>query len=176
MTDHIFPQDGATGVEETVDWDDAGAFAQLVYSLNTIDYVVKGYEFTVDDTNDILNIGPGVARVTQDTTKTNDHSGDDGPEAKTLELAAFVAQTSASGDISLTGGAVNHVYLSVDQTTNDRPLFRVNTDGTEPSDPTLKLGTVDTSGSPYTYSYVNRLPTGQFRSLEIRAPPTDQQV
>lgn len=172
MSPSVFPQDEATGIAETVDWDDAGAFAQLAYDLNTIDYVLDGYEFTPDYTNNILNIAGGVARVSQPTVQTGDHAEDGGPSAKVLRLAAFVAQGDASGDISLAANAVNHVYLAVDQSTNDAIYYRVNTDQTVPEEPSLKLGTVDTSAN--TYSYVNRLPSAQFSSLEIRAPPTDQ--
>lgn len=175
----VYPQDAGTGISETVDWNDAGAFAQLAYDLNTTDYVLQGFEFTdgsggdgPDYTNNILNITGGVARVSQEAVNTNDHTGDDGPAAKTLELAAFVCQSPASGDLSLTEGAVNHVYVAVDQSTNDATLYQVNTDGTEPPEPSLKLGTVDTSAN--LYSYVNRLPSAQFSSLEIRAPPQDQ--
>lgn len=170
---HNFPQDGATGVEETVDWDDAGAFAQLAYDLNTTDYVLDGFEFTnFDFSAGVFNVTSGVARVSQPTAQTNDHSDDDGPAAKTLQLAAFVTQAESSGDLALDTSTVNHVFIAVDQSTNDRTLYRVNTDGTEPAEPSLKLGTID--GANQTYSYVNRLPTGEFSRLEITAPPTDQ--
>lgn len=170
---HSFPQDGATGIDDTVDWDDAGAFAQLAFDLNTVDYVLDGFEFTnFNFDTGVFNVTGGLARVTQETTQTNSHEDDDGPPAKTLQLAAFVTQTGASGDLQLTTGEINHVYLAVDQTSNDRTLFRVNTDATAPPDPSLKLGTVDVPNQ--TYSYVNRLPAGQFRSLEIKAPAQDQ--
>lgn len=168
----VFPQDEATGIVSTVDWDDAGAIAQLAYDLNTTDYVLTGFEFTYDESNLILNVSGGVARVSQQTVATADKTEDDGPPAKVLQFAAFVAQRGASGDMSLTDAAVNHVYIAVDQTTNDRVTFRVNTDATVPPEPSLKVGTVDTTvPAADAINYVNRLPEAQFNTVEVHEPP-----
>lgn len=172
MSPSVFPQDEATGISETVDWDDAGGFAQLAYRQNSINYVEEGFDFTPDYTNNVLNISSGVAIVTQPTVQTGDHQEDGGPGPKVLRLAAFIAQGDASGDLALTDAAVNHVYLAVDQNTNDAIYYRVNTDQTVPEPPSLKLGTVNTTTD--TYSYENRNPVGTFSRIEVRAPPTDQ--
>lgn len=168
---HAYPQDAATGIEAAVDWDDAGAFAQLAHDLNTVDYVLDGYEFTPDWNAGILNVSGGVARLSQPTTRTNDHSDDDGPGAKTLHYAAFIAQVGPSGDLALTGDAVNHVWLRLDQSTNDRVHYHVSTGDATLDAPALRLGTVDTAAERY--SLLNRLPSGQFEQVTITAPPTD---
>lgn len=169
--DSTFPQDEATGITSTVDWDDAGGFAQLAYDLNTVDYVLTGFEFDYDPDTYTLNITGGVARVSQPSVATADKTEDDGPPAKTLQLAAFVSQRGPSGDIPLTAGAVEHIYLAVDQTTNDRALFRHNVDDTSPPEPSLKLGTVNTTDG--TITLLNRLPEAQFNTIEAHEPPPE---
>ena len=164
---HVFPQDSGTGVTDEADWDDAASFAWHEDSPNERDYVVSGLEFTVNEQTNTLNISAGKAKLYQAQAETNDHTGDGGSPAKVLLHTLFTVQPDPSGDISLSDGAVNHVYLGLNQQENDGYVWQQNTDQTPPPDPYLKLGEVDMTTSPPIIKEMNRAPTGRFRELTI---------
>jgi hypothetical protein len=167
MSDEIvYPQDPATGVTDGSDWDDAGGFAFHEDSLNERDYVVAGLEFTVNWSTNTLNVSEGKAKLYQAQTKTNDHSGDGGPAPKMLKHAVFTVQPDNSGDLSLSDNATNHVFIGLNQQENDDYIWQVNTDNTPPSEPYLKLGTVDTGTE--LIKELNRAPAGRFRELRVK--------
>lgn len=142
--EHSFPKDWGTGLQDTVDWADAGAFANLIDHPNIRGYVVEGYEFDMNWSNNILNVGSGRAYVHISETKTNDHQGDGGPDEKTLLGGSFVAQRGASGDINLVSDAVNYIWLRADRQDNDVVAISSNTDAVAPTPPSLLIGRVDT--------------------------------
>lgn len=150
--DHAWPQDWGTGLNEQVDWVDAGALAHLLDHPNLRGYVAEGLEFTYDSTNNILNIGDGKAFLHESATETNDHREDDGPAPKELLGALFAVQTGVSGDLTLVDGDTNYVYLALDQTVNETDAdqggsaleYHINTTQTAPPEPYLRVGRVDT--------------------------------
>lgn len=166
MAKNVFPQDQATGLSDTADWDDAGAFAHHRDSINDRDYVVSGLEPTVDWATGTLNISAGVAQIWQSEVETNDHSGDGGPTPKVLQGALFTVDTDPSGDLGLTDGATNHVFLGVNQQQNNDYIWQVNTDNTAPPEPFLKLFTIDMNAE--SVDKLNRAPTGTFRELTVK--------
>ena len=161
IDDFKFPEDSGTGLTDTVDWDDAGGFAFLGYHPNISDYVLEGFELDVTWSTATLNITEGVGIASAETSETNDHTDKGGEPAKVVHGAAFKFQRGPAGDIPLTAGQVNHVYLGLDLTTNNRVIPVVNTDETPPSEPYLKLGTVNMGGtnSPADIHLDNRVPT-----------------
>ena len=169
-SDDVFPQDSGTGLSDTVDWDDAGGFAHLVHNPNATDYVERGFTFEVNWSTNTLNITEGVAMVSAETTQTNDHTDKGGEAAKVLQGASFKVQRGPTGDIALTSNAVNHVFIGVDQTSQNRVLSVVNTSETPPSPPFLKLGAVDTGGANSDVddiTYANRVPAAHHSHLLI---------
>ncbi len=165
---HAFPQDWATGLQTTVDWNDAGSFASLLGHPNLRGYVSDGFEFNVDWNNNLLNISEGKAYLWEPTTETNDHRGSDGPDVKKLIDAMFVAQRGPSGDITLVDNDTNHIYIAIDQTDNDEVTFHSNTTETAPPRPYLKLGIVDTF---YEIPYeMYRAPSMTSRRMRVTGP------
>lgn len=143
MVDHVFPEDSGTGATEG-DWSDAANFAQLADAVGLTDYVVRGLGFTYDSATPALDIGQGVAVVTDSSaTATNTSEARDG--------VAYVAEADARTNLSLTDGAVNEVFLSVDLTADDTLSYSISADGSTPaSQPWLKIGEVDTSADTTT--------------------------
>lgn len=143
-----YSEDLGTGLQDdTVDWVDAGAVAWLAHDPTATNMVVDGFEFTVDLTNDILNIASGVAVAEFQSAKTNDHSNEGGPGQRELQRVSFRFQRGPSGDINLNSG-VNHVWVASSLTDNNSVDFYTSTDETQaPSDPHVKIGTVDTAAA-----------------------------
>lgn len=152
-----FPQDESTGLEDTIDWNDAGGFAWLAHHPNTTGHVVEGFEFDVDWANNLLTVHGGVAELYQESTWTNDHTDEGGDPEKELGHVSFRVQRGPSGDRNLIDGEVNYIYLGLDQTENNTVFFQDNTTKTPPPDPYLLLGTVDTTDD--TAVLMNRSPT-----------------
>lgn len=163
---HSFPQDEGTGLDDTVDWDDAAGFAQLAHDINTVDYVVDGFTFDVNWSTDTLNVAGGVARLYQSQAQTNDHTADGGDPSKALLHTVFTVQAEPSGDIGLAANDTTYVYIGLDQQSNNNVIWQTNTDETPPSEPYLRLGYVDTDTE--TIAEENRRPAGEFRSLVVK--------
>lgn len=174
--DHAWPQDWGTGLDDQVDWVDAGALAHLLDHPDQRGYVAEGFEFSVDYTNGLLNIDAGKAFLHESTTSTNDHREDDGPAPKELLGAIFVVQTGVSGDLTLTDGDVNYVYIGLDQTINendpdvgsDAIQYYINTTQSPPPEPYLLIGTVDTANN--TKQELNRARDTTHNRLRVTGP------
>lgn len=130
MADKVLFQDGDALSEQNL---------QEVLALeNQTDYVVRGLGFTADFNDDTLDIGSGYAVI-----------------ESAFNEAFHVFPDSASG-LSLTANDVNHVFVDIDPN-NDNITYHIDTDDTDPADPSLKIGTVDTSAN--TVSELNRNPS-----------------
>lgn len=151
MTDNVFPEDSGTGGYSAGDgdFDEAANFASLADAVGLTDYVVEGLNFTLDAGTPSLDISQGKAVVTQSST-TGAKSGETRDNG-----VAFVAELDARTGLSLTDGDVNHVFLSVDLTSADTINIIINTTNSAPSQPYVKLGTVDTTND--TTTELNRL-------------------
>lgn len=144
MTDnHAFPQDLATGLQETVDWNDAGSFANHVDHPNLRNYVAEGLELDVSFSDNVVRVTEGKAFMWQEQTMTNDHREDEGPDEKQLMGGLFVTQRGPSGDMVLSEGTVNYVWMYIVQQETDTATFEVNTTGNPPPEPYLRIGRVD---------------------------------
>ncbi len=146
MTDRVYIQNG-----DVFSGDVAG---DVLGRSNISDYVEDGLGFTPDFTNTELAISAGKAFI-QDA---------DGRDATLLP-------DSRSG-LSLTADATNDVYLTFDPTSTDAISYEINTTGSEPSDPSLRVGIVDTSAE--TYEETNRRPDGEFESVGAREINTER--
>jgi hypothetical protein len=147
MTDFVFPEDTGTGAGQGDD-NDAANFGAAYDGIGLTDFVVKGMGFTLNAGTPSLDLGSGKA-VVSDSSATATQSGETRDEG-----VAFVVELDARTGISLTNSAVNHVFLQVDLSSDDTVNIVVNTTNSAPSEPQVKLGTVDTSND--TTTEVNR--------------------
>lgn len=159
-----FPQDQATGLQDTIDWNDAGGFAWLSHHPNTTGHVIEGFTFEPDWANGLFTIRGGVAELEQASTWTNDHSDEGGDPETEVGNVSFRVQRGPSVDRNLADG-VNYVYLHLDQTENNRVLFTDNTTQTPPAEPYLLIGTLDTQTE--TVVQKNRNPTATYESVLV---------
>jgi hypothetical protein len=160
-----FPQDRATGVQDTVDFNDAASFAWLAHSPNDTEYIVDGFEINVDWNVNIVNVTGGVCKFYQSVGHTNDHSAADGPEEQQLHHLTFVGQAGASGDMVLNDDATNYIYIHLRHDDNDTLEYYVNTTATTPPDPYLLVGTVDMVAEEIVEA--NRAPTARFQATHF---------
>lgn len=86
-------------------------------------------------------------------------------------IAGYYIEWDAASEQALTGSATNHVWIALSRDGNDNVTgvaFVVNTTGTPPSGPNVKLGTATTDGS----SVTGTATTG--RSPEVQADPVPE--
>lgn len=117
--------------------------AETAAKSNQSDYVERGLGFS-NISSGSVTVGSGHA-VIEDGNKAYD---------------VFPDQT----DVSLPeSNGVNHIFLVHDPSVDNDITFHADTDDTGPSNPSLKIGTVDTSDNSSTTT--NRAPDGDYGSL-----------
>jgi hypothetical protein len=167
MTDFAWPQDAGIGTHPSGSGDknDAANFAAAYDALGKTDYVKQGIGFTVDYTAPSVDISGGKAVVTEaSATATQESEERD-------EGVAFVVELDARTGLSLTDGAVNHVFIDLSLGSDDATSFHIDTDNTPPSQPYLKVGEIDTRND--TKSELNRKPSEEFESASIDETRTE---
>lgn len=70
--------------------------------------------------------------------------------AGTAVAGGTLLDRTTATTLALTASATNHIFLGLDEASLDTVLFTVNTTGTPPSAPYIKLGTVTTGGAAIT--------------------------
>lgn len=134
-SDFVFPEDEGTGATDG-DFADAANFAALANQLGS--FVDTGFSPTVDFGVPSVDISAGKAFVT-------DTAANAAQSAETRDQGvSFVVEADTRTGLSLTDNAVNHVYLDVDLTADDSISYTINTTGTAPADPSLKVAEIDT--------------------------------
>lgn len=103
------------------------------------DYVLRGISSSIDFGNNTVDYTQGELVVTD----SNDRG--------------YVLSADARTGLSLTDSATNHVFVEYDPTTDDSITFTINTTGTSPTDPHIKIEEIDTSAD--TSTEFNRNPT-----------------
>lgn len=148
MADHVYPEDPGTGASDG-DWSDAANLAQLAYAVGHRNYVVTGLVFSnISGTS--VDISQGVAVVTDASATAKNTS-------ETRDSVAYVAEADARTGVSLTDNTINYVFLDIDLTADDTISYVVNTTDSAPTEPSLKIGTVDTNDN--TATTLNRFAT-----------------
>lgn len=117
---------------------------------NLADYVETGLGFTPDFTNVVLDIGDGKAVILDSST------------GKGQDITVL---PDARTGLALTDNATNHVFLTVDPSVDDGVSYHIDTDNTAPANPSLKVGTVDTSNN--TSTELNRDPDHTLENLDV---------
>lgn len=134
MVDNVFYQHG--------DEPDAANFAQA-YGLATLaNYIVDGFEFTIDLSIPSLDVNSGQAVIQRGSMMTASPNIDP-PE--TRKRVAHPISVDARTGISLQDNDLNHVYLDANIGSSDSPKIETNTTGIEPTSESIKIGEVDTT-------------------------------
>lgn len=142
----VFPEDEGTGASDG-DYNDAADFAAAFDAIGLVDFVTQGLSFTPNYTTPAVDVGAGKAVISTTSASTIDH----GTGAETRdEGVVFVVEVGAQAGIALTDSAVNYVRLALDLTADDTAYFHVDTDDTAPTDPSLRIGTIDTTADTAT--------------------------
>lgn len=159
----VDPQDPGTGSPSPDP--NAAAIQALARSHLQGSYVPPngGLEFqAVDTANDQVDIAAGYCYIVDDISSTAGSRGSGGnPATQSTTTSGYdaelpadppyvVALPTATVDVGLDTDAVNDVYLSVDPTAQNSVTLHYGSAISAPSDPSLKLGTVDTSSGDTT--------------------------
>lgn len=142
-TDFVFPEDSGTGATGG-DNADAANFATLAHATGFVDYVETGLTVTLDAATPAFDLSAGMCVVTDASAQ----------EAQTSEVrdqgVSYSAILSQRTGVALTDNDVNHVYVQVDLSTDDTIDVVVNTTGSKPTEPSLKIAEIDTSNDTVT--------------------------
>lgn len=138
LPNQTFPQSGDPNYAEN--------FAQLVGQSSLSDYVEYGLNLTPDYTVPEVTVSEGVSFIYKSNGTTA--GGDE------LSGQNYVVQTKGQ-TVALTDGAVNHVFVNPNISNDDSPSIFVETNESDATQPSLKIGEVDTSAD--TESVTNRI-------------------
>lgn len=122
---------------------------------NASDYVERGCGFSVDHGANTVDIGSTGTRANF-AIVTND----------TSQLAWKLFPDQATGLSLQTTSGTNHVFIAYDEA-NDQIYYHIDDDDSAPSDPSLKIGTIDASAD--TDTETNREPTITVEDLDIES-------
>lgn len=141
MVEYTFPQDWGTGSypEKAGDANDAANFGSLIGAAQPISVVLFGLTFkNVDFTNLTFDVDAGKVYFVDNgiTAATS---------SEELDGVGFVNQLDPRTGLTLAENTVNHVYVATDLSDRDKLYVDVNSTETPPSDPSLKVGEIDTS-------------------------------
>lgn len=148
----VFPQDEGTGVADgSEDYNSAGFFAALSRYRGDGSYVGEDtsgsptLQFSnVDTTNETADVGTGFAYIMEGGASVQ--SGAQQSYDTTLPVSVpYVVALPSSITLSLDTDTTNEIWLAVDPTANDSVYIRHGSGLSAPSDPSVKLGTVNTS-------------------------------
>jgi hypothetical protein len=182
----VDPQDPGTGIG---DYDpNAAAIQAIARSHEQGEYVETGLQFAnVDTTNDQVDLTAGYCYILDDSTSTAG-SRSSGGQPQTMSTSSTDYDTEVPGqmpyvvvvpsdvvDVSLESG-VNDVYISLDPTAQNAVTLHYGTSISAPSEPSLYLGTVDTSDGSTTsgdkgqHQDVESLATDEHNNIEAVFP------
>lgn len=135
----VLPQDGDDLSETNL--------TRTAAKSNLTDYIERGLGFNADFAAGTVDIGSGHAII------------QDGVNAYDL----FPNQIT---DLSLPNGSgLNHVFVAIQPGTDDAAYYHIDDTDDPPADPSLKIGTIDTTNE--TSDTINRNPAGNFRTVRI---------
>lgn len=168
-----FPSDEGTGVSDgSEDFDSAGYFALLSKYHGQGSYVAEDntgsptLQFNdVDTSNEQVDVGAGFAYILESGNSVQGGSQTTYDTTLPNEMPYVVILPTEVTNLDLGTDNVNDLWLSVDPTTNDSVTIRHGNGLSAPSDPNIKLGTVDTSSGATTRA--NDLASNTISSLDI---------
>jgi hypothetical protein len=155
----VFPQDaGWSGIgNSTADWANSAFIGGLALA-NGNDYAPFGLDFNPDFTNDTIQVLGGLAFIKDNTDILYREFSDSEQQLNGTWSQPFLVaiQTKDTANLAMQApSGVNHIWLYYTHNTQNAVEIRIaDTDADTPSDPNLKLGTVDAGANESTL--VNR--------------------
>lgn len=139
--DHVYPEDQGTNdnINDVGEGDDADAanFASVFEAIGSTDFVVRGLDVTLDESNNQFDLTAGKVVVTSGSASA----------AQTSEIrdqrVAYIVEISERTGIEYTSNEVNYVFVDVLLTNNDALDIVVNTTNDKPEEPSLKIAEID---------------------------------
>lgn len=179
-----FPEDDGTGVSDgDEDYDSAAYFSLLSKYKGDGTYVGEDtsgsatLQFAnVDTTNEQVDIGTGYAYIMDSGNSVQSGSQTSYDTTLPVDNPYVVILPNTVVDVDLDADSVNDIWLAVDPTTNDNVYLRFGSGLSAPSDPSIKLGTVDTSSGSTTRPNdlaSNTLNTSVANNLSVEDSLTD---
>lgn len=148
----VFPQDrGTKAPDEKSDRISGGYLAMLSRYRGDESYVGENssgnptLQFIVDSVNNTVDIEPGYAYISVSNVEVQGGSESGFDTTLPIDIPTVVALPSTVSGLSLGDNTTNDLWLAFDPTTNDSVYIRHGSSVSEPSDPSVKLGVVDTT-------------------------------
>lgn len=162
----VWPEDEGTGApvaEDEGDWASAAYHASMARARGATGYVDAGVGLSYNPSDTTMDIGAGLVfiRYTGSSTVQLTSSSYDEPWDEEL---VFMVSVPAVSNLSLDADAVNEIYIAADPTGGDSARYRYGSSVTEPTDPHVKIGEIDTAAE--TTTELARRPVGEFASVE----------
>lgn len=181
----VLPQDSGTGTSSKDDAISAAAAALLSRYNGGGDKRERGLDFAnIDTTNETVDVTAGEAFIEDDSGSTSNERGSGGnPQIQSTSTSGYdteipennaylvILPTDQTG-LSLGTDNVNDVFLSVDPTNQNSVTLHFGNGISTPSDPHVKLGTVDTSDGSTTRANDKRT-TGTVTASTGSTPAVD---
>lgn len=142
----VFPQDEGYGVPDGSEDYISGGFLGAMARYADGTYVDEGMNFAnVDTTNEQVDVTAGVAFI--DVSTVSVQSGSQTSYDTTLPsgVPMVVVMPTSVADLGLGADTGNDLWLAVDTSQQDTVYIRHGSGLSAPTDPSVKLGTVDSS-------------------------------
>ncbi|WP_330633735.1 hypothetical protein [Halocatena halophila] len=161
----VWPEDQGTGAPVDIaegDWASAAYLGSIARARGTSGYVDAGIGLSYNPSDDTMDIGAGLAfvRYTGSSTIQLTSSSYDASWDRDL---VFMVSVPAVSNLSLDASAVNEIYLAIDPTVGDGARYRYGSAVSEPANPHIKIGEIDTAAE--TTTELARGPVGSFDTL-----------
>lgn len=162
----VWPEDSGTGApvaEAEGDWASAAYHASMARARGATGYVDAGVGLSYNPSDTTMDIGAGLVFIRYTGGSSVQHTSSSYDEAWDQDLVFMVSVPSMS-NLSLDAGAVNEIYIAVDPTGGDSARYRYGSSITEPADPHVRVGEIDTAAE--TTTELGRDPDGSFQTME----------
>jgi len=165
----VFPQDAGTGAQGgNGDYVSGGYLGLLAQTGGAAPHVGEGLGLTVDAGADEADVAAGHAYVQQSGVDVQSGSQSSYDTSSPSTVSVMVVLPTAV-TLALDADASNDIYLAVDPTSQDSVYLRHGSSVSEPGDPSVKLGTVDTSDGSVTE--LNRTANVGRATISTTEPP-----
>lgn len=161
----VWPEDAGTGApveSDSGDWASAGHMGTAITSIGLGGYVGTGMGIGYNPSDTTMDIGQGLAFVEFNGT-ISVQSTSSAYDTSWAPPMVFLVSVPAVSNLALDASSVNDVYLAVDPTAGNGARYVYGSSVSAPTDPHIKLGTVDTSDG--TTTHTNKNPEMKFESL-----------
>jgi len=156
MADYVGFEDQGTnsGLTDPGDGDplDAGNLNAIAHAPTTANHITQGLSVTADFTSDAINIAAGVVKIEAEDIPT--------PFDGTRRVGVYTVELDARSGVSITAGETNHVFVSVDNTSDDTVSIVVNTTASPPSSPSIKIAEVNAAAETVSDQWALRTDSG----------------